>query len=472
MLDYTAKLINIIYLIDIYQFNTHYLSIMQVVNSTKFVNKITEAFCSLLTKSNLTLYFMKIAIKLIMIFSVAGFVLASCEGPQGTPGKDANSSCLKCHNTAKTEAIEEAFDASAHFEGNPRTGKYCARCHSNEGFKEVTRKPWATGALISATNDIPNGTRMDCETCHQHSSFEFADDTITQVLRTTAPVSLAYDNYSKTTDFGEINNLCSSCHQIRGARYVAYSDATPPTGGPVTNKAFSELPYFPFDNTKEATTVKYTVGTSFSVHDGNQSNLFAGINGYEYAGKTYTRTWKHSDNSCTDCHMNEYDPATETGGHTFKVNTAKCTECHNGSDKITPVQSLIDAKRIELAEILVTRKVFKKTTGSSGVSYSAVPSHDFYGTLFPGVSSATKYATALPATNTVSASTGLVVYGNTVTWATDADFALRIGREWKYGELGAAYNYGYINSELSKGVHNPTYALQLLQNSIDWLNAN
>ena len=61
---------------------------------------------------------------------------------------------------------------------------------------------------------------------------------------------------------------------------------------------------------------------------------------------------------------------------------------------------------------------------------------------------------------------------NNVTIAVDPDFAKRIGREWKYGELGAAYNYGYINSELSKGVHNPQYAKQLLQGSIDWLNAN
>ncbi|MBK8062628.1 MAG: hypothetical protein IPK33_33365 [Gemmatimonadetes bacterium] len=46
---------------------------------------------------------------------------------------------------------------------------------------------------------------------------------------------------------------------------------------------------------------------------------------------------------------------------------------------------------------------------------------------------------------------------------TDASWATRIGRPWKYGELGAAYNYGYINSELSLGVHNPVYAMQLLQ---------
>ena len=65
----------------------------------------------------------------------------------------------------------------------------------------------------------------------------------------------------------------------------------------------------------------------------------------------------------------------------------------------------------------------------------------------------------------------MVTYANNVTIAVDKDFALRIGREWKYGELGAAFNYGYINSELSRGVHNPTYALQVLQNSIDYLKA-
>ncbi len=74
--------------------------------------------------------------------------------------------------------------------------------------------------------------------------------------------------------------------------------------------------------------------------------------------------------------------------------------------------------------------------------------------------------------NTVSPTTGLVIYGNMLKYDKDANYQYRIGRAWKYGELGAAYNYAYINSELSLGAHNPTYALQLLQNSIDWLNAN
>jgi hypothetical protein len=171
--------------------------------------------------------------------------------------------------------------------------------------------------------------------------------------------------------------------------------------------------------------------------------------------------------------MNEYNPDTKTGGHSLIVNKDACTTCHNGEDKLTPIQTSIDAKRIELAELLVARKVFKKSTNSSGVvSYSAEPSHDFYGVLFPTTQSTTIFATALASANTVGPTSGILVYANTVTLATDADYANRIGREWKYGELGAAYNYGYITSELSLGVHNPTYAMQVLQNSIDWLKAN
>ena len=118
--------------------------------------------------------------------------------------------------------------------------------------------------------------------------------------------------------------------------------------------------------------------------------------------------------------------------------------------------------------------LFKKTVNATtGVaSYSAVQTHDFYGRLFLNTASTNKYATALVSANTVSPTTGLVIYNSTVTMGTDAAWADRIGRPWKMGELGAAYNYGYINSELSLGVHNPVYAMQVLQASIDWLKSH
>ncbi len=414
---------------------------------------------------------------------VAGVFLAACEGPMGpagpsgtngtngtngangTNGKDANTSCLSCHSSTNMAAVNDQYYLSKHFTGNTsaRNTKWCAGCHTSEGFLE---KLSANKTTVS--NDIPNATRITCGTCHKHSGFDFAVDTNIQILRTTAPVALYYNNAATTTDFGKLNNLCVNCHQIRGATSVNYTDSL----GVV--KTFTQLPFFPFSATKDDNaSVNYQVGQSFSVHDGNQSNLFAGVNGYEYTGVAYTRKWEHSTWSCTTCHMNKYDPTLKVGGHTLKPNEAICESCHR-SDKIVPTQAKVDAKRLELAELLAARKVFRKTVNATtGVaSYSAMQTHDFYGRLFPNTASTTKFATALASANTVSPTTGLVIYGNTVTMATDASFADRIGRPWKYGELGAAYNYGYINSELSMGVHNPVYAMQLLQSSIDWLKAH
>lgn len=403
---------------------------------------------------------MKNLIRLLFLLTVAVFTITSCTGPMGPAGlngadgkdgKDANSSCLVCHNTVNITAKQNEYELSAHFTGNPRTGKYCARCHTNEGFQEITGKSWASGAFISTTNDMPNATRFTCVTCHEHVALDFAVDTIAQILRTTAPVSLAYNNYSTATDFGAVNNLCVNCHQIRGV------------GNAYTTQAF-----FPFSSTKSPTdNIEYRQGQSFSVHDGNQSNLFTGINGYEYPGQNYTKTWEHSSNKCIDCHMNEYNPADSTGGHTFKVNLEVCTSCHEGSDKLTPVVDEIKAKLTELGDILVARKVFKS-------GYSAVNTHDYNGLLYDGTS--TTIYTTIGANTTVSSTTGLVVYGTKTTTGTDTDYANRILRPWKYGELGAAYNYAFVKSEspsgTNYGVHNPNYAMDLLQKSIDWLNAN
>ena len=407
---------------------------------------------------------MKNLIRLFSVLIAAGFILTSCEGPMGPAGKNSNDACITCHNSPNWDAKTAEYHLSKHYYGttSARNTKYCARCHTNEGFQEIT----GDGKFVVAA-EIPDATRITCTTCHKHSGFDFADDTVTFVLRTTTPIALNYDNNATTTDFGKIDNLCVTCHQIRGVTAVNYKDST----GAV--KTFKQLPFFPLDNTLDPlSTVKFQVGQSFAVHDGNQSNLFAGINGYEYPGKTYTRTWKHSGNACTDCHMNEYNADTQTGGHSLIVNQDACLKCHEGSDKIGIVQSAITAKLSELAGILIARKLYTQALSHGSLANVPEPSHDFYGVLFPTTQTTQKFATALNSANTVDPTTGNIVYGNTLTISTDADYAKRIGREWKYGELGAAYNYEYINSENSLGVHNPTYALQLLQNSIDWLNAN
>jgi hypothetical protein len=438
---------------------------------------------------------MKNLIKLLSLSVVAGFILVSCEGPMGPAGEngkdgmDANGSCLKCHNTETMNAIEAQYETSDKGERGARAGKYCARCHSTEGFKEVIKM-----GTFNTSNDMQNGTKLNCEACHKHLTFDFTGDTVSQVLRTVAPVYTAWNNFNMTTfayartnasEYKGINNLCANCHQVRGTRYAVYSDATVVPA--VTNVKYTEVPYFPIVNTgnNEQTTLKIRAGTNFDIHEGaNNPDFLIGKNGYEYSGKTYTKKTTHSTYECTDCHFNTYDAATETGGHTMRVNLSdpKCVTCHNIASKRIITLAAVNSKLTELGDLLVTRKIFKKTTNSSGVvSYSTVPSHDFYGTLLPTTVSATKFALTLPTGNTTSPTTALVVYNNNVTWANDpastatvTGYGDRIGREWKYGELGAAWNHKYVSglNAANRGVHNPTFAVELLQTSIDWLKAN
>jgi hypothetical protein len=87
---------------------------------------------------------------------LAGLVLVACEGPMGpagvagtngnngtdgTAGKDANNVCLGCHASTNMAAKDVEYRQSKHFTGVTslsRNTKYCARCHTNEGLKEIT----------------------------------------------------------------------------------------------------------------------------------------------------------------------------------------------------------------------------------------------------------------------------------------------------------------------------------------------
>ena len=367
-----------------------------------------------------------------------------------TPAPTTFGNCESCHNATNQKAKLEQYRSSKHFYGNTssRNSKYCARCHTSQGFQEII-----SNGTFTVSADMPNGVKITCLTCHAHSTFDMTGDTTSHALRNTAPVYLAYNKFSTATDFGKIDNLCSTCHQIRGAT------------GPA-----STLPFFPFDYSQSPTSdVQYKQGQSFSVHDGNQSSLFFGIDGYEYPGKTYTRKWEHSNLACTQCHMNQYNSANQTGGHTLKCNLAVCTSCHKGTDILRPVVVSIQAKMNELGDLLVARKILNK-------SFNPVPTHDYNGLLCDGTT--TTVYTSISGNNTVSPTNGQVIYGTQLTTGNDdaATAASRIGRPLKWGELGAVYNYTYIKSESPSrrnyGVHNPVYALQLLQTSIDWLKAN
>lgn len=453
--------------------------------------------------------------KRLLVLLVAAYgaigLLAGCmaqDGIQGPPGKDgtdgkdganAVTSCLKCHTDSNFNQKTLEYNFSKHYLGttSARNSRFCVRCHTNEGFQEITwdDKPWGRA-------EIPNSTRIACQTCHKMTGFDFPSDTVNAILRKTDPVILNYLNQfdlvdwktKQTRDFAQgtskVNNLCATCHQIRGSTSFEYSVTD--SLGKVTTKPFAQMAYFPLGtailpgdtateakgNLKKPTdSVAYMAGRSFSVHDGNQTNLFYGTYGYDFGNPITLEKRHHAKDDCTVCHMNEWDPVDTTGGHSLRVNLKEkaCVACHNLEDTIVTTQTNIKAMLTELGDLMVARKMAKKTTNATTgvVSYSFLNTHDFNGKLYSKnlADSAVLYASLVSA-NKVDTATSVVKYINMMVQTKDADIKSRIGRKWLYGELGAAYNFGFINSELSFGIHNDEYARKLLQASIDWLKAH
>jgi hypothetical protein len=453
---------------------------------------------------------MKNLLTLTVAVLTAIAILSGCNGQDGVPGPpgqdgtdgkagvNAFESCMKCHTDSNFNQKTLEYNYSKHYVGttSARNSRFCVRCHTNEGFQEVVMDnlPWGRA-------EIPNSTRIQCQTCHKMSGFDFPGDTAGSILRTTTPVVLNYLNQytlagwttTKTMDFSQgiskANNLCITCHQTRGATSFEYTDTA---AGKLVTKPFTQMAYFPLGtailpgdtatvakgNLKKPTdSVAYLASRSFSVHDGNQGNLFYGINGYDFGKPITTEKRHHAKDDCTVCHMNAWDSTTHTGGHSLIQNNAdqSCLACHNLKDTLALTQGNITKKLGELGDELVKRKVAKKTTNATTgvVSYTFLATHDFYGKQYSTnpADSAVTYA-GLTNANKTDTATSVVKYINMVTYSKDADLKNRIGRRWTYGELGAAYNYGYINSEFSRGAHNDEYARKLLQASIDWLKAN
>jgi hypothetical protein len=427
-----------------------------------------------------------------------------------------NPTCLACHSTGKWDSITAEYQMSYHFTRGVvnNTSRYCERCHTSEGFQEIIGD-----GLAAAQAAIPMATRISCATCHEKKGLDFVD-TAACILRTISPVVLSYNNSfngstgawttTKSTDFGEIDNLCANCHQIRGATSFSFTDTTSIFGTdtskhnphkfarPDSTASFAQLPLFPVSKFAPTDTVSYLASRSFAVHDGNQTNLTKGVNGYEYPGVSYatagkdSTTWHHINAQCTDCHLaTQYSAADSTGGHTFRINRkdAKCNTCHNLATQMSTDSSAISGLLVQLGDLLVARKVMTKKTVTAGSApasaYSAQTTSDFYGNLYrdtAGTGLDSTYYASTASLNSVAPTTGLLNYDNIVTWAKDkaptglaTPWKGRIGRPWKGGELGAAYNFSFVYTSIyqhSFGIHNPAYAKALLQTSIDWLNAN
>ena len=438
---------------------------------------------------------MKTFLKLISLFTIAGFFLASCEGPtgpagaagkdgtNGTNGTDANETCKLCHNPTVVDAVAVQFDFSKHAFGEAASSESgntgCSPCHASEAFKYVCKNnvpsTFTLGSNGKYSNDYATvaGNAMGeltCFTCHSSLHTTYAGTDFSP-LTTTAAVSMTMWKGTKTinlTQDGGLGNLCVKCHQPRPLT----TSTTLSNGDVVDYAALASSPTDKFyDSTVgNAQPNKLLPSYRMHVHYGGVGAVFAGVGGIEFPGTlSYTSSDHATVASCQDCHMAAVSG--KAGGHTFSAlgnfNGCKAAACHSSGVSATDA-TFWTGPRNDIKGLLSTlagkinalgdgtNKVLH-TDGASTNLWLGITNENYDGYLDvydPSTNPAGKYKNPAPAGS----------------WTADqktTNNSLSTFPSLLNVAAGAMINFQLCLRDYSLGIHNYKYTKALLQNSID-----
>lgn len=425
---------------------------------------------------------MKNLIKLLSIFTIAGFILTSCEGPMGPAGKDANETCTQCHNSAGVDSVLTQFAFSKHeygeaaFEESGNTG--CTPCHASEAFKYVVKNNTPVAFVNTAgVYSNPYATSVDkaygeigCTTCHSSLHKSYTSDDF-KPLTSVAAVPMTFYGGSKTIDLkqgaGE-SNLCVKCHQPRPFTNSNTDKNVLNYAGLVSN------PTAVFYDVAQANTLN-VLKPSYRTHThyGTAGAVYAGLGGVEF-GTGYSNSWHTTGATCQDCHM---APMTgRTGGHTFfakgNFNGCNVAGCHAAAPITSATtskywaQTRTDVKTL-LNQLAAKLKIggvdiLNRNGGSDNLWLGLTTNnYDGYLNIFDPVtnpSMQTYNATSFQFIGTPSATTwtaAQIAYNATLPKITLTN-----------AQMGALINFQLCLRDYSLGIHNTAYTKTLLTNTI------
>ncbi len=310
------------------------------------------------------------------------------------------SVCLQCHDSPPNEIEGRMWTSSPHDSGvtaiqisdapTPNSSS-CARCHNGAGFVD-----YASGNVSqSSYASIP----LTCQSCHDpHDASKPY-----QLRKVTADTLM--NGYSITD--GGVGQLCMNCHRSRSA---------------------------------VSTAVPAGYSSHFGPHNGPQTDMFWGQNGYQFGDNTITGLNTHTQltDACVTCHMasDTLDAKAQNllGGHTWKMsgpdstgnqvdNTTACQSCHGPITDFDQIPAPYD--------------------------YAGIAG----GGPIPGVqtevdSLLSKLASKLP--------------DSLVAGTISSSGAKLLTRD----QLGAYWDYLLVSKDGSHGVHNAKYTFALLQRAL------
>lgn len=211
----------------------------------------------------------------------------------GSGGWNNNYACYKCHNGLTSRAHQDDVQGTASAPvvyGDASVT--CITCHD----------PHRNTAGNSANTRRPVVMTRYASTAVSFSGNVFLDN---------SPIPATTENAT----------ICIYCHQGRESGYTLYKNKLAPEVALADlNKAFSNPHY---------------LGTGA---------MLWGVNGYEYAGKTYSSNAAHQEANCTTCHMENPTADAMNGGHSWQPNVASCntSDCH-GISGVSPAVSTAGA---------------------------------------------------------------------------------------------------------------------------------
>ncbi len=342
----------------------------------------------------------------------------SCHGPGDQHMGDITkisvsmsaSVCMQCHDAPPhhvngrqwvNSPHDSAYAALQKSESLVNSGSYgCAKCHNGTGFKD-----FVNGAL-QEINYAP--MKLTCAACHDPM-----DASLPHQLRTISADTLANGltiaNYiaDPSTNVGQ---LCMNCHKARRNANATVAAGWKPYFGP---------------------------------HEGPQTDMFLGENGYQFGDSSIAGLNTHTQlsDACVTCHMStdtvDAKATNLLGGHTWLMsgndsagvatdNTTACQSCHGPITDFDQIPAPYD--------------------------YAGIAN----GGPMPGVQSEvqallTKLASFFPDSVIANPSSPTV------------------GKSLSKAQLGALYDYLFVSKDRSMGIHNAKYTFALLTRAISTL---
>ncbi len=383
--------------------------------------------------------------------------------------------CNQCHDAPTHHVMGTQWEQSAHaqydlamsegtIQGMGANAAHCGRCHTAQGFAAYLDQV-STYGFTGATSNLGFGTLTQsqlagigltvsqvqpqtCQACHDPHQLAAGDnDNGHSQLRVFGSTELAAG--FTVTDVGA-GAICMQCHNTRNG---LHNDSV-------------------------------VVANYTAPHTPSQADILMGENSY-FTGITGTTTIfvsKHANigDTCVTCHMqlNPDNPNNAAYSHEFAIDNSQqgqlCANCH-GSSAVTgyglqtEVQGLLNQLQTKLsndvmAAINVSSSSYTVWAGSSVVSapvtaatFAEVHGQQGYQLWDSSSATYTVQMGTITAT-TVGGSTSFPVFPlNSAVNPTATTF------------VKAGWNYALVNSEGSLGIHNPTYELTILNNTLNQL---